>query len=171
MSDCLTGAKTNMGNRFKNAEHLIRVALVFVAGFFLFLLIRGLIVPKSFGQYGHYRGDALAEIAAREPNFAGREACEACHQEVVDLKKTGKHSIVGCEACHGPQSKHAADPGSVVPAKLDTAVLCVKCHEANSAKPKTFPQVISKEHAGDVACATCHQPHKPKISDDTEVKK
>ena len=27
-----------MGNRFKNAEHLIRVALVFVAGFILFVI-------------------------------------------------------------------------------------------------------------------------------------
>ena len=155
-----------MNNRFKNAAHLIRVALVFLAGFGVFVVVRGMIVPKSFGQYGHYRGDALREAAARTPLFAGREACEACHQEVVDLKKTGKHVIVGCEACHGPLAKHAADPAAVVPVKLDTAVLCVKCHEANSAKPRQFPQVISKEHAGDTACGVCHQPHKPKIGDD-----
>ena len=156
-----------MSNRFKNAEHLIRVALVFIAGLLAFIVIRGMIVPKSFGQYGHYRADALNDIAARTPLFAGREACEACHQEVVDLKKTGKHVIVGCEACHGPLAKHAEDPSTVIPAKLDTAVLCAKCHEANSAKPKTFPQVITKEHAGDTACGTCHQPHKPKIQDTT----
>ena len=156
-----------MGNRFKNAEHLIRVALVFVAAVILFVIVRGMIVPKSFGQYGHYRGNALGEIAARTPVFAGREACANCHQDIVDLKKTGKHVIVGCEACHGPLGKHVEDPGSVVPAKLDTAVLCVKCHEANSAKPKNFPQVISKEHAGGVACGTCHQPHTPKIGDAT----
>ena len=155
-----------MGNRFKNAEHLIRVALVFVAGFILFLLVRGMIVPKSFGQLGHYRADALKDIAARTPSFAGREACANCHQEIVDLKATGKHAGVGCEACHGPLAKHVDDPGSVVPVLPDTKVLCVKCHEANSAKPRNFPQVISKEHAGDTACGTCHQPHKPKIGDD-----
>jgi hypothetical protein len=156
-----------MSNRFKNAEHLIRVALVFIAGLVVFVIIRGMIVPKSFGQYGHYRADALGDIAARTPAFAGRDACEACHQDIVDLKKTGKHVKVGCEACHGPLGKHVEDAGSVVPAKLDTAVLCVKCHEANSAKPKSFPQVISKEHAGGTACGTCHHPHKPKIGDDT----
>jgi hypothetical protein len=159
-----------MGNRFKNAEHLIRVALVFVAGVILFVLVRGMIVPKSFGQYGHYRADALKDIAARTPKYAGREACEACHQEIVDVKKLGKHSIVGCEACHGPLGKHAEDPTSLVPVKPDTKVLCVKCHEANSAKPKTFPQVVSKEHAGDTACGECHQPHRPKIGDDTATK-
>jgi hypothetical protein len=159
-----------MGNRFKNAEHLIRIALVFVAGFFLFVLVRGTIVPKSFGQYGHYRGDALKDIAARTPLYAGREACELCHQEVADLKKTGKHSIVGCEACHGPLGKHAEDPQAMVPVKPDTKVLCVKCHEANSAKPAHFPQVISKDHAGDLACNTCHKAHAPKIQDDTTTK-
>jgi hypothetical protein len=155
-----------MSNRFKNAEHLIRVALVFVAGLLLFVLVRGMIVPKSFGQYGHYRADALKDIAARTPKYAGREACEGCHSDIADLKKTGKHSIVGCEACHGPLGKHAEDPQSLVPVKPDTAVLCVKCHEANSAKPKRFPQVISKEHAGDTACGACHKPHRPKIGDD-----
>jgi hypothetical protein len=156
-----------MRNRFKNAEHLIRVALVFIAGLVAFIVVRGMIVPKSFGQYGHYRADALKDIAARTPLFAGREVCAGCHSDVVDLKKTGKHVIVGCEACHGPLAKHAEDPSTIHPAKLDTAVLCAKCHEANSAKPKAFPQVITKEHAGDLACNTCHQPHKPKIEDTT----
>lgn len=154
-----------MSNRFKNAEHLIRVALVFVGGLVLFVIGRGLIVPKSFGQYGHYRGNALAEIAARPPSFAGHETCEACHSEVFEMKKTGKHINVACEACHGPLAKHAEDPGSLVPKKPDTAVLCVKCHEANAAKPRNFPQVVSKEHSMGMACGTCHQPHKPKIED------
>jgi hypothetical protein len=157
-----------MGNRFKNAEHLIRVALVFVAGLVIFILARGLIVPKSFGQYGHYRADALKDIAGRTPLFAGREVCEACHSEVADLKKTGAHAKVGCEACHGPLGKHAEDPAANVPKLPDTKVLCVKCHEANSAKPVKFPQVISKDHAGDTACKTCHQPHKPGLNGDSK---
>jgi hypothetical protein len=160
-----------MGNRFKNAEHLIRIALVFLAGVVIFIFVRGLIVPKSFGQYGHYRGDTLKDVAARTPLYAGREACETCHQEIADLKKTGKHAIVGCEACHGPLARHAEDPQAMVPVRPDTKVLCVKCHEANSAKPKHFPQVISKEHAGDLACNTCHKPHTPKIADETAVAK
>ena len=39
-------------------------------------------------------------------------------------------------------AKHADDPASVKPEKLDAAVLCVRCHEANAAKPKTFGEPL-----------------------------
>jgi len=149
---------------FRDAGHLFRLLGVFVAGVLLFLVIRAFLVPKSFGEYGHYRGAALAEIAARPINFAGHEACETCHADVLDKKKGGKHAHVNCEACHGPLAKHADDPGSVTPAKLDTAVLCVRCHEANAAKPKSFPQVVSADHSNGLPCDTCHQPHSPAIT-------
>lgn len=149
----------------KDAEHLIRIALVFLAALGVFLVLRGFIVPHSFGRYGHFRADAIPEIASRPVAFAGHDVCEGCHSDVFDMKKTGKHVNVSCEACHGPQAAHADDSSSHVPQKLDTAVLCVKCHEANAAKPKTFPQVNSKEHAGGAACGSCHQPHRPKIGD------
>ncbi len=148
-------------NAFKDAGHLFRVALVFVVVGLAFLGVRAFLVPKSFGQYGHYRGDALADIAARPVNFAGHQVCEDCHSDVLELKKSGRHAHVNCEACHGAQAKHAGDPGSVQPAKLDTAVLCVRCHEANIAKPKNFPQVASEDHSSGAACNSCHQPHSP----------
>ena len=44
------------------------------------------VVPKSFGQYGHYRGAAIGEIAARPVKFAGHETCETCHTDVLDVK-------------------------------------------------------------------------------------
>ena len=50
---------------FKDAGHLFRFAALFVIGTLTFLGIRGFFVPKSFGEYGHYRGNAIAEIAAR----------------------------------------------------------------------------------------------------------
>ncbi|MFY9662326.1 MAG: multiheme c-type cytochrome [Terriglobales bacterium] len=150
-------------NAFKDAGHIFRLAAVFVCGILVFVGVRAVLVPKSFGQYGHYRGDALAEIAARPVNFAGHQACEDCHSDVLDKKKAGKHVHVNCEACHGAQAKHAEDPASVQPAKLDTAVLCVRCHEANIAKPKSFPQVASADHSSGLPCDTCHQPHSPAI--------
>ena len=149
-------------NMFRDAGHLFRVAVVFVVIGLVFLGIRALIVPKSFGEYGHYRGNAMAEIAARPVNFAGHQACESCHEDVLDKKKDGRHARVNCEACHGPLAKHADDP-SVTPSKLDTAVLCVRCHEANAAKPTGFPQVASADHSAGLPCDTCHQPHSPAI--------
>ncbi len=150
-------------NAFKDAGHLFRVAAVFLLGMAVFLGVRGFLVPKSFGQYGHYRGNALREMAARPINYAGHQACESCHADVLDKKKDGRHAHVNCEACHGPLANHADDPTSVQPAKLDTAVLCARCHEANAAKPKSFPQVATADHSTGLPCDTCHQPHSPAI--------
>jgi transcription elongation factor Elf1 len=155
---------------FKDTGHLIRLVVVVVLGVAAFVLLRAAVVPPSFGQYGHYRGDAIAEIAARPIAFAGHETCEACHTEVVDQKKQGKHVVIACEACHGALAKHADDPASVKPPKLDTAVVCARCHEANSAKPKGFPQVATADHSGGIACDTCHRPHRPKIEDQAAAK-
>lgn len=147
---------------FRDVGHLFRFAGLFVLAFIVFLLIRGYAVPKSFGQYGHYRGAAIGEIAARPVHFAGHQACETCHADIADAKKTGKHAHVNCEACHGPLAKHADDPTSDVPTKPDTAVLCIRCHAASAAKPKGFPQ-IAADHSSGMPCETCHQPHNPAI--------
>jgi uncharacterized CHY-type Zn-finger protein len=148
-------------SKFKDAEHLIRLAGAFVIGFAIFLLLRAYFVPKSFGEYGHYRGNALAELSHKPISYAGHQACEDCHADVLQVKKAGKHAGVNCEACHGPLAKHAEDPASVVPQLPDTAVLCARCHEENVAKPKTFPQVVSKQHSGGEVCKSCHVPHSP----------
>jgi hypothetical protein len=144
----------------RDSEHLFRVAGVFAVGLVLFLGFRAWFVPKSFGQYGHYRGAYLAEAASLPIQHAGHETCETCHTDVLDVKKTGAHAHVNCEACHGPLAKHAEDP-SIKPVLPDTAVLCARCHEANPAKPAGFPQVVTKDHSQGLPCNTCHQPHKP----------
>ena len=147
---------------FKDAGHLLRFAFLFVIAFAVFLFLRYLVVPKTFGEYGHYRGAAIAEIAAKPIHFAGHQTCETCHADIATTKSSGKHAGVNCEACHGPLANHANDPASVQPAKLDTAVLCIRCHAASAAKPKNFPQ-IAEDHSGGLACETCHQPHNPAL--------
>jgi Zn finger protein HypA/HybF involved in hydrogenase expression len=148
----------------RSTEHLVRVVLLLTLGVVAFLVVRRVVVPPEFGKYGHFRPGALDDIRAHPIKFAGREVCEACHSDQAELKSHGKHANVGCEACHGPLAKHAEDPASVVPQLPDTAVLCARCHEANQGKPKTFPQVITAEHSGGLACNTCHKPHNPQIA-------
>jgi uncharacterized CHY-type Zn-finger protein len=148
---------------YKDAGHLFWLAAVFLVGILMFLAVRRFMVPRSFGQYGHYRGRAIAEIAARPIRFAGHQTCETCHPDVLAIKKNGKHAQVNCEACHGPLAKHADDP-SFDPGKPDTRVLCVRCHAASAAKPKSFPQVDAAEHSHGLACETCHQPHNPLLN-------
>jgi len=142
----------------KDAGHLFRFAFLFVVAFAVFLVVRHFVVPKSFGEYGHYRGAAIGEIAARPLHYAGHNTCETCHADIAEAKKAGKHENVNCEACHGPLAKHADDP-SIQPDKINTTVLCIRCHAASAAKPGGFPQIDPVQHSGGVPCETCHQPH------------
>ena len=150
-------------NILKDAGHLFRLVLLFAIGTLSFFALRALVVPRTFGQYGHYRGAALGEIAARPLHFAGHQTCETCHSDVAQTKAAGKHAHVNCEACHWAQAKHANDP-SIDPGKPDVATLCVRCHAASAARPKDFPQVDAAQHSGGLACNTCHQPHNPVIA-------
>ena len=148
---------------FRDAGHLVRPAAALLAGLAVFLVIRSAVVPKAFGQYGHYRPAALDLIRQRQPAFAGQGTCVLCHDDEAKVRAAGKHAHLACEACHGPQAKHADDPTSLKPVLPDVATLCRRCHEKDAAKPKTFPQVVTAEHSGGVACNTCHQPHSPQL--------
>jgi hypothetical protein len=149
-------------SKFKDVEHLLRLATVFLVGTVLFLVLRSQFVPRSFGKYGHYRADAVGEIAALPVKYAGHQVCEGCHSDIAEVKQAGPHARVNCEACHGPQARHADDPGSIQPQLPDSGVLCAKCHEANIAKPQGFPQVVSLDHSSGQKCTTCHVAHNPK---------
>lgn len=152
-----------MRQRWENTAHLIRPALVFAGGVVLFLAARQLLVPPSFGQLGHYRAAVLQEMRAKPPVFAGQAACAGCHSEEAETRNKGSHARVSCEACHGPGAAHAADPLSVRAGRPEASPLCIRCHEADPAKPKWFKQVPTKEHSGGAACGSCHSPHSPKL--------
>jgi hypothetical protein len=121
-------------------------------------------VPEDFGKLGHYRPQAIQDNRTRLPAHAGRQACRSCHEGIEPAGgRRGGHAAVGCESCHGPLAKHAADPAAA-PEKPDTARLCARCHEADAAKPRWFPQVATREHMGGQSCVECHKPHHPKAA-------
>jgi hypothetical protein len=148
---------------FRDSGHLVRPAVVLLAGLGLFLAIRGAVIPKNFGEYGHYRPGALDTIRQHPIAFAGQDACAMCHEDEVKARAAGKHAHVACEACHGPLAKHAEDPVANKPKLPEVADLCHRCHEKDAAKPKGFPQVATAEHSGGMACNSCHQPHNPHL--------
>ncbi len=152
-----------MRSIFRDSAHLIRPALVLLACVGLFLVLRGAIIPKDFGKYGHYRPGALTMIRELPISYAGQETCLVCHEDEGKMRAAGKHAHVACEACHGPLSQHASDPGTNVPKLPVAANLCWRCHEKDAAKPKNFPQVVTAEHSGGMSCTGCHQPHNPHI--------
>jgi len=151
-------------DRFKDKEHLVRMAALFAVAFGLFLVMRAVLVPKGFGVYGHYRAGALADNASRPLHYAGRKACEECHTDIASLRKGSKHEKVACEACHGPLEEHASDPDKLKPQKPDAKSLCLRCHTENAAKPKGFPQVDPQDHGDGGPCSSCHKPHHPEVA-------
>ena len=148
---------------FQNTQHLLRMAGIFAVGILLFVVARALLVPEGFGKYGHYRAPAIDDNAAKPLSFAGRAACAECHADIVEARAASKHARIGCEACHGALSKHAADPTKAKATKPVAKTLCPVCHELNVARPKTIKQVNSAEHSGGEACDSCHAPHAPEL--------
>jgi hypothetical protein len=147
----------------KDAGHLIRPAVLLLAGVVAFIAVRAAVLPKDFGRLGHYRPGAI-EVARSKPiHYAGQDACVACHDTQATARAAGKHARVSCEICHGPLAQHAGDPSALKPKLPDTSTLCARCHESDPAKPKTFPQVVTAEHSGGAACNDCHKPHNPHL--------
>ena len=149
--------------RFKDIEHLVRLAALFAAGVLVFGIARAELVPASFGTLGHYRASAVDDARAKPIVHVGQAACAECHTDVVDLRAKARHKAIACESCHGPLAGHASGTVEAKP-KLPVATpLCVHCHAANTGKPKRYPTVDIKEHAGSETCVTCHKPHDPRI--------
>jgi hypothetical protein len=144
----------------KDAEHLARVAALFLLGVAAFFLAQRLLVPEGFGKYGHYRPGALEDRRNLPNVFAGRAACEECHTDVAETKAKGKHARPACEACHGALALHAAD-SSIKPTRPDGRALCLRCHAALVGRPSSFPQVDVAEHAPKGSCTECHAAHDP----------
>lgn len=148
---------------WKDARHLVSLLVLLGVAIGLFVLLRAAVVPAGFGRYGHYRAGAIDDNRARALAFAGQGECVYCHDTQVEARQAGKHRIVSCEACHGPQAKHAASDGKLKPVRPEINALCLNCHEKDSAKTAAFPQVARADHYADSKCNDCHQPHKPKM--------
>jgi hypothetical protein len=154
-----------LGRRFRDHEHLLRVAALFLGGLLVFLFLKAALVPEGFGMYGHYRAGALEDAREGSLAFAGRATCVACHEDQAVAARGGRHEGVNCEACHGAQASHAEaeDPAAAKPQR-PTAASCPVCHASNVAKPAGFPQVELGDHAEAGSCLECHAAHNPGAS-------
>jgi ribosomal protein L37AE/L43A len=135
---------------------LILLTLAIVGGF---LVARYFLTPHSFGEFGHYRGDAIGEAASLPIAFAGQNECMVCHSEQHETLARAEHQTLSCESCHGPGDAHATNPDFPLP-KL-TYSHCIRCHEASPSKPQWFSQINPKEHYTGYRCIECHSPHEP----------
>ncbi len=159
---------------------LILVILVFVAAAYS---AKKFFTAKTFFEYGHYRGDSVAEIALDKPKFKGVAYCASCHAKQLAEWSNGVHNssdigkIVKCEVCHGaggerddPDPYKGAATGPEHPKNLkmvvptDTRKLCTFCHERMTGRPLQQRQIVVADHAGTQQCVVCHNPHSPRLN-------
>jgi hypothetical protein len=159
----------------EHARHVFRVAFVLIIALVAFVLVRSLLVPKSYGMYGPYRFDNVAEQAnVRPPQHGGAAACGECHDDNARKVAGGVHKRVSCEVCHGPLARHVKNGELVAKMAIDRSfTLCSRCHRRIEGRPEKFPQVDLEQHLQKQAqgaaklegkvCLECHDPHSPKL--------
>ena len=154
-------------------SHVKRIVL----GIILFGLVgfatKTFLTPDSFGMYGHYRGDAIDDEAAREIRHMGNSSCLPCHKYEAEVHLTGNHATISCEFCHGPNGDHVKNEKKVgvLPVKKgeEIKVLCLRCHnKAIQARPtEVIKTVAMPEHLEEKKvktthlCNQCHHVHAP----------
>lgn len=145
----------------KFPKQLIPLIIIFVITIAALIAARTILVPKSFGEKGHYRADAVPEIMSLPQVYAGVDVCNDCHDDIVETKAESHHKGVACEACHGPALAHAEAPDEVIPKAPRGRGFCPTCHGYNPSRPTGFPQIIPERHNPGKPCMSCHNPHNP----------
>lgn len=143
-----------------------RPLIIFIILMVFFLIGRSILVPESFGKYGHYRADSVKDNQDMEMQYTGAQACGECHKELALSYEKGRHGNLSCETCHGPGRKHMAAPQSEKLMAPDAREFCALCHAFNFSRPASFPQIDLSTHWakdwGKEKCITCHDPHDPR---------
>lgn len=139
-------------------RRLIPIFLIFIL---LFLLIRHFLIPESFGEYGHYRGNTLEDVASQEMIHASKETCYDCHDDIQAMVANDLHAGLSCLICHGTGLKHAEDPSVDNIQKHGGREFCGRCHQINAARPVgIISQIDLATHNPEFNdCSECHNPH------------
>jgi len=137
------------------------------------LLVKQLLLPKSFGVYGYYRADAITESAAVPIRHGTNESCFDCHKYEAAIHKKGWHKTISCEFCHGTYADHV-DKGkkiAALPVKKDKEIttLCLRCHntEITARSEEVIKTVAMPDHLEKQKvklthnCNQCHHVHAP----------
>lgn len=153
--------------------HVKRLVVFFVIAALLGLVAKMIATPRSFGKYGHYRGDAVMDERDREVRHMTNDSCLACHPYIKEMHLGGIHKTVSCEFCHGPYADHVKDGKKIatLPIKHGEEIkpLCLRCHNRIiRARPKEYikmismPQHLEEKHVRtDHVCDQCHNVHAP----------
>lgn len=139
-------------------RRLIPMFIVFIG---LFLILRHFLIPDTFGQYGHYRGDALLDNSSKERAHASKEDCFDCHDDIKEKLENDVHAGLSCLICHGPGLEHVDNPEAANIQKEGDRAFCGRCHQLHTARSlDNIIQVdIATHHTEEEKCIECHNPH------------
>lgn len=140
---------------------LKRLLILFAVFIVLFLIARHFLVPDSFGEYGHYRGDALKDNSEKEQVYATQSECYDCHSDIKEMLDSDMHAGISCLSCHGPGLEHIDNMEASSIEKHTSREFCGRCHALNPARSidviaqvDIYTHNIDREH-----CIDCHNPH------------
>jgi len=167
-------------------QHIKRLIIAFSLFLVLFLILRQVLRPESFGELGPFRAKAIPENAMRPMHYTVTDSCTKCHSSIRSEKDNGFHKNLKCEVCHGPGLKHAIYAGQFKNGELPDSLKlfkpverkdCLICHQLNAARIKIQFDTINttmihqidpfKHNPGDpdtkeaFKCIDCHSPHQP----------
>lgn len=141
-----------------------RASILVILIVICFIVAKQLAKPVSFGEFGFYRGDNVAEWIAMDQSYAppGNKTCSKCHAKEVQLISQAEHAKTDCQSCHGPLMAHVLKPTETQPKVVGNAELCGTCHKEILGRNKEqIATVKLGEHSGGLDCVRCHDPHQP----------
>ncbi|MBA3009234.1 MAG: hypothetical protein KKF12_17975 [Proteobacteria bacterium] len=158
---------------FSYKMRLILVCLgIFVMAWVGFLF-KSLLLPDSFGLYGHFRADAITEAVEVPVRHGTNSSCFKCHPFEAKIHKAGLHSTISCEFCHGPYADHVAvdKKTGTLPVKTGKQIttLCLRCHNTQimARSEEVIKTVAMPDHLRNQQvklthdCNQCHHVHAP----------
>lgn len=152
-------------------KHIVRLLILILVIAVIAFTARRLLRVDSFYQYGHYRGNAVADIASKVPKLEGSASCQECHKEAYAEWTAGIHRKAtkdnkpqglvikygpGCEVCHtGPAGNHP----SKEPMPLSTEDKITTITHKHVDHPANIPGRNLMLNAADMRnlCLNCHE--------------
>ena len=125
-------------------KHIFRLVTLIIGLLVVAVIGAPYLTVDSFYRFGHYRANAVPEIAAKVPVHQTAKYCQSCHTERHAVWSAGSHKSVNCEICHGAALGHTDK--NKLPIPKDSIKLCTLCHEAMTGRPATQPQIDVGKH-------------------------
>lgn len=152
-------------------KHVVRLLTLIAIVAVIAISAKTFFRDDSFHQYGHYRGDSVAEVASKLPKHQGSASCRSCHKKVYAEWSSGIHykankdgavmGIVvkagpGCEVCHnGPAGNHPSK--EPMPLSVEDQVTTIT-HLDRKTHPANIPgrNLMREPEDMRILCANCH---------------